>query len=246
VRLAFGSRDRVAFALPVRNPPSDHLQDMTLIVTGAPDKVQLQEGLRLSFAPARHFSSKPRIDGRLDDWPANPGDGAHNVRWGWDERNLYVAVRVEDATHVQNQQIDQMWKDDSLQIGLAPDRKEQLVRDFLPGLFESDMVELDMALRRDGPAMYRHRTVNQDLAPSGEVKQEQMRYAVRHSGGTTTYEAQIPVEQAGLRPLRDKQVLRASLLINGNDSGRRRSTEWFGGIKEAKDPTQFGHLILRN
>ena len=106
------------------------------------------------------------------------------------------------------------------------------------------MVELDVALRPEGPAVYRHLTVNKQLAPAGVVDQKQIRSAVRHAAGVTTYELQIPIEQVGLKPLQAGQVLRVSMLLNANDGRGRQTTEWFGGIKEAKDPTLFGHLIL--
>src|SRR3546814_2248918 len=107
------------------------------------------------------------------------------------------------------------------------------------------MVEFDVGLPEGGPAMYRHRTLNKQLAAVGPVSQKQIRYAVRHDDGETIYELRIPVEQVGLKPLESGQVLRASLLMNANDGEGRRSSEWFGGIREAKNPDLFGHLILK-
>ncbi len=242
--VVFGGSDEAAFAVPVDNPAPDRLSDLKVAVLGSDDKVQMEEGVRLSFIAAGHVKEKPAIDGDLGDWPGIAGGGALALQWRWDEQNLYLAVRVRDATHMQGQSPAEMWKDDSVQIGLAPGQPDQLVRGFLPGLQETDMMELDVGLRPQGASVYRHATLNKHLAPMGGVDPKLIRRAVRHEAGITTYELQIPVEQAGFKPLRAGQVLRVSLLVNGNDGQGRRTTEWFGGIKEAKDPNLFGHLIL--
>ncbi|MEX0776736.1 MAG: sugar-binding protein [Phycisphaeraceae bacterium] len=237
VTFMFNGKDEVAFAMPVGQPAGDRLEDFTLIVRGSQGREQLRESLRMSFVPAvRVKDARAFVDGALQDVPA--------ARWGWDEKHLYLTVQVQKATHVQNQTVTEMWKDDSVQIGIAADRPEQLVREFLPGLQEAEMVEFDVALRSDGPALYRHRTVNKHLAPVGEVSQEQVRYSVHHAAGVTTYQARFPVEQLGLKPLARGQVLRAAVLINTNEGQGRQTTEWFGGIKESKNPDLFGHLIL--
>ncbi|HKU95441.1 MAG TPA: hypothetical protein VJR58_09200 [Vineibacter sp.] len=242
--VAFQGRDEAAFAVPVDNPAPDRLSDVKVSVLGADNKVQAEESARLSFVAAAYAKTKPAIDGDLGDWPGLGSSGPLALQWRWDEQNLYLAVRVADATHIQKQSVTEMWKDDSVQIGLAPGRPDQLVRAFLPGLQETDMMELDVALRPQGPDVYRHATLNKHLAPVGGVDRNQIRRAVRHGAGVTTYELQIPVEQIGLKPLQAGQMLRVSLLVNANDGQGRRTTEWFSGIKEAKDPSLFGHLIL--
>lgn len=242
--VAFHAGDEATFVVPVDNPAPDRLSDLKVSVLGTDNKVQVEENARLSFVAAAYATAKPTIDGDLGDWPGLASSGALALQWRWDEQNLYLAVRVRDATHVQNQVITEMWKDDSVQIALAPGQPDQLVRAFLPGLQETDMMELDVALRPQGPDVYRHATLNKHLAPMGAVDRNQVRRAVRHGAGVTTYELQIPIDQIGLKPLQTGQVLRVSLLANANDGQGRRTTEWFGGIKEAKDPNLFGHLIL--
>lgn len=245
VPVGFDGRDESTVNIPVDDAASDRLEDLTLNVYGSQGNLQVQESLRTSFVHANHVGQKPIIDGDLSDWPGTEIRDAFQVRWGWDEQHLYLAVRAADPTHLQNQQrVTEMWKDDSLQISVTADRVEQLVRESLPGLQETQEVSLDLALRQDGAAMYRHRTNNKHLAPVGEVGRDLIRYAVGHVDGVTCYEVQIPVEQVGLKPLRGGQVLRSSLLLNANEGHGRQTTEWFGGIKEAKDPNLFGHLIL--
>ncbi len=242
--VTFDAGDQMPFVLPVDSPPPGRLGDFALVAHASDPRRSVKETVRASFVHARHAAEKPAIDGALDDWPDMVDAGGFDVAWRWDAQNLYLAVRVKDATHIQREAATEMWKDDSLQIGLAPGHPDQLVRAFLPGLQETDMVELDVALNHDAATLYRHLTVNKHIAPAGSVEPGQLRRAVRHAEGVTTYELQIPVAQAGLKPLQAGQVLRVSLLLNDNDGSRRQTTEWFGGIKEAKDPNLFGHLIL--
>lgn len=246
-RVEFGAGDDARFTIPVDGLPTHRLTRIALTVSGTGGQPQLQENLRVSLIPAVRMPRAPAIDGDLGDWPAEGvRHGPMTIRWGWNERNLFLAVRVADEAHVQRQAVTEMWKEDSLQIAIAPGKADHLVRAYRPGLQETSMVELDVALTRAGPALYRHLTMNKHLAPAGEVGEGQIRRAVRHKDGHTTYELEIPVVQAGLKPLQPGQALRASLLLNASDGMRRRSIEWFGGILRAKDPTVFGHLILQN
>jgi hypothetical protein len=242
--VAFGTNDTAAFSIPVGNPEPTRLGDYRLAVLGSGDRVQAEESIRASFVAAGHAGETPVIDGDLGDWPGLADQNALALQWKWDERNLYLAVRVRDATHVQNQSATQTWKEDSIQVALAPGQPGQLERPFEPGMLEHDMTLLDVALGRQGPAIYRHMTLNKQLAPDGVVSPGQISRAIRHGAGITTYELKIPAAQVGLKPLAAGQVLRASVLLNSSNGQGRETTEWFSGIRGAKDPALFGHLIL--
>ncbi len=53
--------------------------------------------------------------------PSKKDDLEFQVSFQYDERSLYVAVKVRDQAHVQNHLFDDSWREDSVQIGLAID-----------------------------------------------------------------------------------------------------------------------------
>lgn len=95
-------------------------------------------GMRPNYSVAGiYFDSPPEIDGRLADWDLdtyavdhvvfggerrnNPADLSGSMMVGWDEDNLYIAVRVRDDTYVQEESGVFLFRGDSLEVLLDTD-----------------------------------------------------------------------------------------------------------------------------
>ncbi|NOY82854.1 MAG: hypothetical protein GXP31_17795 [Kiritimatiellaeota bacterium] len=247
MRVEFRGVQDTEFALPAPYLRSDRLQAVGLRLSGAGRQGAVVTQT-LSFVPAAKLKARLNIDGQLGDWSitesASQRQAPFSVRWAWDAKALYLAVRVTDKKHVQTQPPDQMWREDDIQIGIAPISPGQWVRPPASEMQESEFTELSLALCPDGPVLHRSRTVNRELAPLGLVAPEDAPRGVRHADGVTTYELRLPVRQVGLRPLSHEQVLRVSVLINRSDGAGRKYWEWFSGIYSQKTPDLYGHLIL--
>jgi hypothetical protein len=87
--------------------------------------------------------------------------------------------------------------------------------------------------------------MNRQTCPMGEVLNTAMPAAVQIADGVTSYEVAIPIHLAGLKNLKPGVIVRASVLLNTNDGGRRGYEEWFSGIGHTKTPDLYGHLILK-
>ena len=95
-------------------------------------------GMRPNYSVAGiYFDSPPDIDGRFADWDLdtyvvdnvvfggdrrnNPADLSGAMMVGWDEDNLYIAVRVRDDTYVQEEDGVFLFRGDSLEVLLDTD-----------------------------------------------------------------------------------------------------------------------------
>jgi len=92
------------------------------------------------------------IDGKTDDWGdggfrvetlagvdgkvRSPADLDGRVRLGWDERGMLVLVTVHDDAFVESDALDQLWRNDSMELYLVDGRGgKQLIQALLaPGL----------------------------------------------------------------------------------------------------------------
>jgi len=252
--VSFDGQSTVTAYLPVPDASATALREFEVVASAA--GVSSRESAQLSFAAATRMPSTPSIDGRLEDWPGGHAielvsdDDSATIRWAWDADHLYLAVQVDDATHLQDRPPHMTWEQDSLQIGLAPRTLDQLIRPYNVGLQEAEMTGMDLALGDSGPTLYRHRTMNKLVAPNGQVSPGDMSHAVRRGDGVTVYELAVPVDKLGFKPFERGDVLRAALLINNADehveglAAGRSTTVWFKGIARSKDPDDFGHLVL--
>lgn len=209
---------------------------------------QDQSHQRLSFVGVRRASSGLVVDGDLSDWPelANKPVETFALAWRWSPEQLYLAVRVHDKMHVQRQNSDGLWKDDSVQVAIAPEREEDLIRRWVAEMAESNYSDLCVGLKGGHALMYRYATTNREAAALGDVKQGGVKSAVRRNGEFTEYEIAMPVRSLGLKPLKSGQVVRGSVAVNRNDGDGRTYWEWFSGITRGAQPQKYGHLILED
>lgn len=196
-----------------------------------------------------------KIDGDLSDWdaaqvpfdalgpadwiPLEPGapkpDLSAQCRVAWSPDGLSLAVAVRDAKHHQAFEPEDMWQGDSLQIAADPGCAAW--RNLVLGS-EPRWLELGFALGNDGKQMAR--CWRPDASRLGGV-----RYAVARTGDATTYEVFVPASSLGAKSLAPGEVVGFALLVNDNDgAGRRGWLQLYQGIGYAKDPRQFGLLIL--
>ena len=208
---------------------------------------QDQQTHALSFVATAHVNQPPAIDGDLSEWSSLPTPTASQpvVAWRWDESNLYLAVKAADAIHIQDQRPETLWRQDNIQVGISCFESNDWVRKPIGEMRESSYTELSIGAHATGPALaYCHATMNRQTCPMGQVRADQMPAAVQIADGITSYEIAIPTNLLGLKPLKLGTLVKASVLLNTNDGGRRGYIEWFSGIAQTKTPQHYAHLIL--
>lgn len=222
------------------------LQDYPITISDS-WRQQDQRDCALSFVPTLKVTTPPIIDGDLSDWQGltTPVAGKPTVAWRWDQEHLYLAVMAVDVMHVQDERPETLWSQDSIQIGLSAFESQDWLRKPIGEMRESDRLEIAVGAAKSGKATaYCHATMNRQTCPMGEVSNSIMPAAVRAENGVTTYELAIPCSMIGFKPLAGGRIVRASVLLNTRDDGRRGYVEWFSGIAQTKSPNLFGHLIL--
>jgi len=147
---------------------------------------------RASIAASR-AAVPPAIDGNLDDWKLELFQGAADkaqpalseataLRIGaqYDDKALYLGVKIRDASHVQERAAFDAWTEDALQIGLAiqPDKASWAAKQ-----------KLCVALSSKGGMLlgFRH-----NGEPKGDLKPGDITWAATREGGETRYEIAIP------------------------------------------------------
>lgn len=221
-------------------------------VASEPEKNEAEIAAQLVTRPLE-------IDGNLTEWAEFPAyeslyrvfnvdswDRSDDVRaiWqlGWDQNNLYVAVRVEDDVHVQTQSGSTIFKGDgvSLQIDTLLDT------DFGPGLSPDDyQVNLSPGdFAGNPPVAYRFRGDN-----SGnliDMVGHDIQIAALPSGNGYILEAAIPWSDIGLS---SGPGLRMGIALNVNDNdtpGTAVQEVMMSHIatRRFSDPSSWGMIIL--
>lgn len=165
--------------------------------------------------------------------------GAHDLSASFafarDEDFLYVAARVRDDKHVQDQDGPAIWKGDSIQIALDPKL------DRTKGAYSHDDIEFGLALTERGPEAYLWKG-GEDV-DAGPVKD--VRVAVSRAGEETIYEAALPWNSLTSLPALLVGDCGISFLVNDNDGdGRKGFLQLTPGIGERKDPSSFAYARM--
>lgn len=202
---------------------------------------------------AKRPAGKIKIDGKLDDWadaasfaiakPINGADGKLTYEFigkgmfAYDDAGFYAAFQVDDAKHVQNRDVWDLWQEDSIQVAFDPLMDGARVAS---GGYRTDDYEYGFAQTAKGPVVGRSQAA--DGKPVGAIKS--VPFAFSEAGGKSVYEIAFPwSELAPFVPGKDK-TFAVSVLVNRNDGGGRSYVEWGGGIGEGKDPRKFIPVIL--
>ncbi len=209
---------------------------------------------------ARRFDSPPAIDANLSEYADLPviesqyqvfsaqgWDRTDDVRafWrlGWDQLNLYVAVQVEDDTHVQTQTGAEVFKGDSASLQLDTQREADFGPQLSPDDYQIELSPGDFA--QIPPSAYRFRG---DLrGEATDFLGHSIQYAAASTGNGYTLEAAIPWRDLGVTPV-EGLILGVALNVNDNDTPNTAVQEVLKShiaSRTYRDPTSWGTLVLR-
>lgn len=199
------------------------------------------------------------LDGILDEWPRRPGEvirqpGAETDRtmaWaGASPEALYFAFRVQDADYDPERVHWEMWKGDSIQIGLDP------LLDRTVGAYNEDDSEIGLGETPDdtlqaGGAATKPDTVRWH-APQGlgrgHIPSDEL--ALRRQGPVRIYEYRLPLSQLpALNPVLPGYAGFTFAVNDRDGSGTsddaftdRSSYALTAGMTDSKDPSRYAVL----
>lgn len=232
------------------------------VKTDQGDELEFAKSIDFSVAALRDKKDAPTIDGNLEDgeWykaTAMAADSeeqwyriksAKNSNWNGpddlsglimlqcDEDNLYLGADVIDDEHSTPAVGEQIWRNDSIQFGIAFTVKDAQV------FYGGDFTEIAISDTSEGPTVYRH-VSEENRKPVGKV--DTAKLAVKREGNHTYYELMIPWNEITAEPISADTLDRIgfSMLINDNDKGERKGAMTYGGgIVSLKDSGQFKFL----
>ena len=140
----------------------------------------------------------------------SPADLSAQIYMKRDDKHLYVQVRVRDDIHRQTQRGAEIWKGDSVQLGIA-----------VPG--QQGCWELGFAAGNDGKMQKFCWTAPSGFSP--EQALEDITGSVRRNEADkeTVYEIAIHDRAIGLSPDAGKSGVRFTVLVNDDDLGERET-----------------------
>ena len=271
ISLPAGGEGEVRFSFPGASFDATRVYQAQTTVTDASGAV-VTGSHRVTFAAAARFAAPPAVDGDLGEWRSVPAlalsgrgcigrqphlyrgadDLSGTFRYAWDARALYVSCEVADDVFLQEKEGFHTWAHDCLQLAfdLEPGRSVEATGNLLAdaGARRSDC-EIDLALTKNGPEVYRTRTFDEAKLPIGLVKAPAALLAVKRSPGKTLYEAVLPWATLGrATPPKPGDCLGIAATINDRDDTVKeldpKAACLFGGITPTKDAAQFGMLLL--
>ncbi|MBT4815726.1 MAG: hypothetical protein HON70_08515, partial [Lentisphaerae bacterium] len=203
---------------------------------------------------AKHATALPKIDGILQDWPAEPAltldpaqpdcvkisegykgaaDCSARLRFAWSKTHLFVAAEVRDDVHHQEEKEFQIWRGDCIQLAFRqgpPNPKTG---------YDGTEFEVGLTQGPDGKAVLFQWAPGARALTDGQL-------AVVQAKGTTVYEAAIPWTALGVTNVRPGSRTSWSMTINDNDGeGFRGWLEWTPGVCGAKDSSAFGWMLFQ-
>lgn len=206
---------------------------------------------------ATYLGTPPTIDGTWDEWntKAYPArnvtfgvgewDGAEDLeasfRIGWDEDNLYLAVKVKDDRYVQNATGEDIFKGDSLELLLDVD----LVGDYLTTSLNDDDYQLGISPGRPDVGHNLEAYLWFPRAKAGA--QDQVQIAAVQGKGVYRVEAAIPWSIFGVTPSAGQRfgfVISASDNDKAGENVQQSLTSSAAG-RSLLDPTTWGELELK-
>lgn len=195
------------------------------LVTNTPQATQ--ELRPAGKAEAKFFSTAPKLDGTWDEWTstayparyivygkgevANKEDLEGSYRIGWDNTNLYLAVKVYDDKYVQNATGVDIFKGDSVELLIDVD----LTGDLNSTQLNSDDYQLVFSPGKGSVTGSRETYLYYPANVAGPRTQVQI--AAVYGGGVLRAEIAIPWSVLGVTPTSGKQF-GFSVSINDNDN----------------------------
>ncbi|PTX93947.1 hypothetical protein DB345_20455 [Spartobacteria bacterium LR76] len=194
-----------------------------------------------SQIPAVDFSGWDPFGG-----PIAPEDCSATLQAAHGVEGLHLRVAVRDEEHLQTRTGEDIWSQDSIQIGLDPDHQKTWEANDLFGLKGHRVFEYGVAWNGKQPMTWRWVSYVPEL-PVG-VAEPRVQLRVKREGDITTYDILFPWAVMGLdRPVAAGSAIGISLSLADADTGKtsRRALRLYGGIAEGKDPEKYGPLWLR-
>lgn len=214
------------FQLPVKNLQSFTLYPVTITLTLA-DGTQIPVKNSVSYNPVPHRTIT--VDGSLDDWDLSQGIDMDNtpyvkmqeqrrdakdlggkIYFAADDKNIYMAAVIEDNTFFQSYTGANVWRGDSIQIGITS------LAPWTGGEWAVGQQEFEIALTPDGP----------EMVESGKQQLPGVKIVIKRKGTQTIYEAALPwtALQGVKGPL---SQFSWAVYINDNDGqGRKGYLQW--------------------
>lgn len=205
---------------------------------------------------AYYFSTSPTIDANLEDWNLDrylvesvvfgkskhtgPGDLSGRAMIGWDDKNLYLGIRVIDDEYVQNAKGANLYKGDSLDILLDTD----VPSDFYLGALNGD--DYQLGISPGSPAPNESPEAYLWFPKSIEGKRDTLDIAARTKDDGYVVEAAVPWSVFDVSP-KSGQHFGFVFSISDNDNSSnnvQQSMVSFVPIRTLTDPTTWGDLTL--
>ena len=158
-------------------------------------------------------------------------DAAFSMRWT--KSAILLNIEVTDDKFIQEHSGADTWMDDGLQIAF-----HRLGAKDESGFSHCD---IDVALTKDGPKVYRQ------FAPGDApaMPLEDIKATIKREGVKTVYELEIPVKSVFLPELSAGTAIGLSIVVNDNDGkGRKGYLHWGDGIGHTKDPSEYNWMIM--
>lgn len=185
--------------------------------------------------PVFRMATRDRVTNLFDNDPSGlahvwkgPQDLSGAVWMGREGDALIVRIAVDDDVHRQPNPVPEMWKADSIQVGVM-----------VPG--QPSQWEFGFARGDDGKAF-----VHTWLVPQGQQDPTaRITLATAPRAGGLDYTARIPLDAIGLAPEHLAQGFRFNLIVNDDDTGPRKG--WIHlapGIGDRKDPGPWPELRM--
>jgi hypothetical protein len=221
--------------------------------TPPPTQVLARRGAQVK---AYYLNTPPVLDGVWDEWttPAYPAtfvthgrenwegkdDLEGSFRLGWDQNNLYIAVKIIDDVYVQNANGKDLYLGDSIELLLDRD----LLGDFSSASLTDDDYQLgispgnpDVNGTKEAYLWYPSHLAG----PRPDVK-----IAAARASGVTRVEVAIPWGTFGINPALDQRY-GFVLSISDNDTpGTQRQESMVSNVQNRRltDPTTWGEMLL--
>jgi Carbohydrate family 9 binding domain-like len=206
---------------------------------------------------AAFMSTPPKIDGVWDEWtskayPANsivfgagnwagPEDLEPSFRIGWDNTNLYIAVKVIDDVYAQNATGENIYKGDSIELLLDND----LFGDYLSTSLSNDDYQLGISPGNPNVDGTKEAYL---WFPAGQAgNRNQVKIAAVSSEGLYRVEASIPWSILGVSPSRG-QEFGFALSVSDNDNTSQNVQQTLASSAKTRvltNPTTWGSLVLK-
>jgi hypothetical protein len=174
-----------------------------------------------------------------------PSDLSVSWQGAWDQRHLYLRIVVTDDDHRQSQPAPALWKEDSVEILLTPERArfdypEHSWYFLMGGLRDTD-ARMVVGLRDGGASLHFRKSpeFQSDVDASCLVQVAAARHETR-----TVYELALDWRLLPRFFPRIERSFGITLLVVDADGGARRTAEYGGGVLPRRRPSEFAALRL--